>query len=488
VTKPPNIIVIMLDQMKATASSLYGNTQCPTPELERLAAGGITYDLAVTPHPLCIPARIALWTSQFPDRTGCRTNVSLLPAGRDHAFRRWHDAGFRTGLIGKNHCFAEPDDLACFDVWCEISHRGLPNGVATKGMDWVRDLEAVTAAHATRQEMPQSFYPHAATDFPADDYGTALVTDQACAFLEGADGPFALWLSYPDPHTPYEVSRAAYEALDWRALTLGPAAAEDDPSVPERNRVMRRILGAREGDLDELRQALATYYAMTMAVDTGLGKLLDRLETLGLAEDTIVVFCADHGDFSGEHAMMNKGGLFYDCLTRVPLVVRWPGRIPAGERVSDPVNLIDIVPTLFALQGLPASPEWEGRPLPRAVPDATGRIETFSLYGAGGPPFRLADLEAMRQPRGNQALMASLIAREAEGERSMIRTRRHKLVHDPVGDDLDELYDLENDPHEIRNLAGEASQAALEADLRRRLLDFRGRLPANTPQSVAQQA
>jgi arylsulfatase A-like enzyme len=245
---------------------------------------------------------------------------------------------------------------------------------------------------------------------------------------------------------------------------------------------MRRILGAGEGDGDELRQALATYYAMTMAVDAGLGRLLDRLDALGLAEDTIIVFCADHGDFSGEHAMMNKGGLFYDCLTRVPLVVRWPGHLPAGERVSDPVNLIDIVPTLFALQGLSPSPEWEGGLLPRAVAGAPGRGETFSLYGAGGPPFRLADLDALGLPRGNKALMGSLVAREAEGDRSMIRTRRHKFVHDPSGADQDELYDLATDPHEIRNLAGQPACAGIEADLKMRLLAFRRRPFRDAPQ------
>jgi len=475
-TERPNVVLIMVDQMKAAASSLYGNPQCPTPSLERLARAGVAFDRAVTPHPLCVPARIALWTSQFPDRNGCRTNERLLPAGRDHAFRRWRAAGFETALIGKNHSFQDPQDIALFDVWCEISHQGFPPGAPHRGMDWVHPPEPVTAAHAVRRQMPpaRGAYPHAATDFPLEHYSTGLVTDQACAYLARAREPFALWLSYPDPHSPYEAPRRYRDAIDWRALALPEAEDPDDPALPERNRVLRRILGWDESALDDLRQAVATYYAMIRFVDDGVGRVLDALERLGLTERTIVVFCSDHGDFAGEHRMMNKGGVFYDCLTRVPLIVSWPGRVPEGRRESGPVNLVDVVPTLFSLQDLAPGEDWEGELLPMMT-KAPSRERTVSLYGAGGPAFSLEDWERLPVQRGARALMDSLAKREAEGERSMIRTRRWKLVHDPSGTDRDEFYDLEQDPHELCNRAGAPEHAAVETELRDALLAWRRR-------------
>lgn len=472
----PNAIVIMVDQMKATASGLYGNSACPTPALEMLAARGTTYETAITPHPLCVPARIALWTSQFPDRNGCRTNERLLPAGRAHAFRTWHDAGYETALIGKNHCFSAPEDLARFDVWCEIGHRGLTEGGPHKGMDWVHPPAAVAAAHATRLNMfsADGMYVRAVTDYPLEHYSTGLVTDQACAYLDRVEKPFALWLSYPDPHTPYEVPRRYADMVDWRTLDLPPAEVADDPSLPARHTILRSMLGAQQGDLDGLRQALAIYYAMVRFMDDGVGRVLAKLAERGLDRDTVVIFCSDHGDFSGEHRMMNKGGLFYDCLTRVPLVVSWPGHLPEGRRVAAPVSLLDIVPTLFALQQLGASEDWDGRPLP-GVTDAPAREEAYSIYGAGGPAFTVADWAQLPVTRGNKALMGSLKPREAEGERSMVRTCRHKFVHDLEGYDPDELYDLETDPYEIHNLAGLETYAALETELHDKLIAFRRR-------------
>jgi len=118
----PNVIIIMSDQMKATASHLYGSTFCQTPSLERMANEGVLYKHALTPHPLCVPCRISFWTSQFPHSHGGRRNQTLMPPDATHAFRLWKNSGFTCGLIGKNHCFETQSDLDLFDVWCEISH------------------------------------------------------------------------------------------------------------------------------------------------------------------------------------------------------------------------------------------------------------------------------------------------------------------------------------------------------------------------------
>ena len=155
----PNILVIMTDQQKATASHLYGNVDCVTPNLERLAQSGVLYEQATTPHPLCMPARVSFWTGQWPHSHGSRRNETPMAPGSTHAARLWHDAGYHVGLIGKNHCFADAADLACFDTWCEISHGGLPADATTRGMAWFRPREGVDAAARTA--------PHDAAAEPA---------------------------------------------------------------------------------------------------------------------------------------------------------------------------------------------------------------------------------------------------------------------------------------------------------------------------------
>ena len=134
------------------------------------------------------------------------------------------------------------------------------------------------------------------------------------------------------------------------------------------------------------------------------------------------------------------------------------------------VNLVDIVPTLFALQGIEAPRSMHGEGLP-TVTDVQPRDAAFSEYGAGGPAFTMADLEKMEKPHGRRALMQSLRWREAEGRRKMVRTREWKYVHDPL-EDADELYDLVNDPWELRNVVENPAHGEVLADMRLRLADW----------------
>lgn len=467
----------MADQMKATASHLYGNGFCPTPSLGRLAEEGVLFQNAYTPHPLCVPARVSLWSGRFPHSHGARRNETPMPAGAEHAFRLWREAGYSTGLIGKNHCFATPDDLELFDTWCEIGHEGLPADRPARGMGWFRPEAAVEAAHSVRRQMPRQTpaISFAVTDFPLEDYSTGLVTGQTVYYLEEhsaaeRNDPFALWVSFPDPHTPYEVPRGYFEEQERAGVELPPAEPYDMPGTPERTRVLRRILDSSRAAREDVEGVVTAYHAMVRFIDDGVGRILDALERLGLRERTIIVFCSDHGDFAGEHGMTRKGGAFYDCLTRVPLIVSWPGVVPRGRVDGSMVNLIDLVPTLLRLQSLPVPSAMQGSPLP-TVTDAAPRHAAFSEYGAGGPAFGLRDLEALAEQHGLGASLASLQWREAEGRRKMIRTAQWKYVTDPMGD-LDELYDLESDPDELSNLAADPAHAATICQLRSLLLEW----------------
>lgn len=469
----PNVIVIMSDQMKATASHLYGSAFCQTPSLERMADEGVLFKHAVTPHPLCVPCRVSFWTSQFPHSHGGRRNQTLMPGDAVHAFKLWKAAGYRCGLIGKNHCFERQSDLDLFDVWCEISHGGLPRDAATKGMDWFRPIESIHAAHAVRKNMPEISprFSHAVSDFPLEDYSTGLVAGQTVRFLERVgDDPFALWVSIPDPHTPYECPESYAIAPDDVAMPPWRADEYTDGTAPERNRVLHAMLGVGDDPIEHVRGCVGVYHGMVRFLDDGVGQILDALDRLHLRENTIVIFCSDHGDFSGEHAQVSKGGAFYDCLTRVPLIVSWPGHIPQGATDESCVNLIDIAPTVLQLQGLDVPRSMHGEGLP-TVTDTAPRDAAFSEYGAGGPAFAMADLEQFEKPWGRKTIGQSLQWREAEGRRKMVRTTAWKYVRDPMGD-RDELYDLVNDPWELHNVATNPDHRDVIACLQRKLADW----------------
>ncbi|MEO2004948.1 MAG: sulfatase-like hydrolase/transferase, partial [Candidatus Poribacteria bacterium] len=425
----PNVLIVMTDQQKATSSHLYGSTFCETPSLERLANEGTLFENAFTPHPLCVPARVSFWLSQWPHTHGARRNQTMMPQGANHAARIWHDHGYRLGLIGKNHCFEAQEDVHLFDTWMPI---GPGAREAPPKSDWHRSLDGVEAAARLRRGLePQNpRFGYAALGYPPEDHSTDLIAGEAIHFLEehGSD-PFALWVSIPDPHEPWMVAEKYAAMFPPDKIDLPPwrDGEFDDERAPERNRVLYKMLGMDEDSTEDIYGVMAAYFGMVRFMDDCLGQILDALESNGLRENTIVVFCSDHGDFMGEHRMQCKGGVFYDSLTRVPLIVSWPGQVEAGVRDASMANLVDIVPTLLQLQGMEAPKSMQGAPLP-TVTDAAPRDATFSEYGSGGPLFTMADLEKLPKPWGRKTLIDTLQWREAAGRCKMVRTREWKYV------------------------------------------------------------
>ncbi len=522
----PNVIFVVADQLKATALRLYSEIGIATPTLERLARQGVTYRNAFTPHPLCVPARVSMMTSRFPHSTGSRRNETLMPSGQLHAFRIWKELGYTTGLIGKNHCFIEQDDLNLFDVHCEMSHSGLPRNdyigeiPGTKGMEWVVPESTIRESHSTRNDMPNQSpsFGYAVTDHPLEGYSSWALSEQAIEFArrfgkrigEPNRKPFALLLSYPDPHTPLEVPRQYFDLVPPERVAMPPQREGEfsDGTAPTRNRQLHAMIGIDEDDPDEVRNAVAVYLAMTRFVDDGLGRVLDALDESGLREDTIVVFTSDHGDFAGEHGMLGKGGAFYDAMVRIPMFVSWPnGGVPCGVVDDSMANSIDLLPTVLQLSGIvdytsappggtsdelpPPGPrvcvdvesDWlksemmrriQGRPLP-TVTAYPARSAAFSEYGTGGPPLEDQDLARLMADghAGRDLIMETLWIREAEGRRRMVRTQDWKYVTDPTASaDRDELYNLKDDPWELTNVAGDPKNLRIIAELRSKLLEW----------------
>jgi arylsulfatase A-like enzyme len=544
----PNVLFIMADQMKASILRMYSSEiGIETPALERLANEGVRFEHAITPHPLCVPARTSVMTGRYPHSTGCRRNETLMPENEQHAFRIWKNNGFTTGLIGKNHCFIERSDLDLFDVRCEISHAGLPQqgiykgeNAGNTGMEWVVPESDIDAGHedrvALRENSQSPRIAYKVSDKPEEHFGTSVIAAQTEAFLDkyvlgdfaesDNTNPFALWVSFPDPHEPFEAPRRYVDMHPPEDVVMPPQRTDEytDGTSPERNRVLARMMRQTD-DLEEHRRGVVSVYqAMTRFVDDGVGRILDKLDELGLRENTIVVFTADHGDFIGEHGMAVKGGVFYDSLVKVPMIVSWPGGgVAQGAVDGSMVSTIDIIPTLLELQELASfdgvgtgwardgeresttlseteTRRMQGRPLPTVTP-ALPRDAAFSEYGTGGPPVTMELLDSLEEPLGYHTIIETLWAREAEGRRKMVRTPEWKYVTDPMArgatlssgsdggpGDVDELYDLTKDPWELKNVAHLPEHADVISEMRSLLagwmIDTEDPYPVEIPETV----
>jgi arylsulfatase A-like enzyme len=465
----PHLVIVMTDQQKATAVDLYGGP-VRTPQLARLAAQGLLYEHAFTPHPLCVPARVAFWTGRWPHATGARTNEIPMPRGETHLAAILHQAGYTLGHFGKNHCFTLEDFDRYFTRVFEAGHGDRVGPGMTRVRSAPRPSTPVFSGDGMRRPVAR------VKDAPPERSATYLVTEEACAFLaeEGRrpqEHPLALWVSIPDPHGPLQVPEPYASRYPAASVPLPPWKPDELATKPERQQVysyLHRYDDLRE---DDVRLAAGIYYGMIDFIDERLGVLLDTLERLGLREETIVVFTSDHGDYLGEHHLLGKSNAFYDCLTRVPLLLSWPGHLPEGERRAELVSTIDVMPTILRLLGLPVPAGVHGQVLPGVPGAPAARAAVFAEYGAGGPPVTLADARRLYPPGAPRPANPLLREREGQGHGKMVRTRRWKYTHDVLGE-VDELYDLEADPWELHNLAGDPRYADVVSAMRLHLLDW----------------
>ena len=538
----PNIVFIIADQMKSSALKMYSDIGVATPNLDKLAEHGVRFENAITPHPLCVPARVSMMTSRYPHTTGSRRNETLMAPNQLHAFRIWKELGYTTGLFGKNHCFIQNSDLDLIDVRCELSHMGLPKNdylgeiEGTKGMEWVVPESVINKSHSTRDSMSSTTGAGESviTEHPIEGYSSRAIPIQVESFLERVvkgdhfDGtcnieteqkPFSIVISFPDPHHPNECPKEFRDMVPPQSIKLPPVKSFEfeGPEVPERNSILYEILKLDGKSNDEIKEFISTYLALTKFVDDGIGRIVNKLEELSLIENTIIVFTADHGDFAGEHNMFGKGGVFYDSVVKVPLIVSWKGRcLPQGQVDNSLVNTIDILPTLLQLTGNVdflhsqtiksgkdmedpgpvvsptilskwVNPEmlrrFQGIPLP-TVTKSEPRIAAFSEYGSGGKTFTEKIFRQLPTTTGSAAIFDSLWARESEGRRKMVRTSQWKYVtdlHSNKGSERkyastanygDELYDLINDPWEMNNVAFNSKNIYIISEMRRHLLEW----------------
>ncbi len=465
----PNILILYTDQQRHDTIHALGNPVIQTPNLDRLCTAGTAFTQATTPAPVCMPARWSLHSGQWTTTHRCYSNhhegsrpAVVLPT-------RLRQAGYRTGLVGKNHSFLTPDDL---DYW-DTNPPAADAGAAAERAAWMQ---------TGRERWPRLAEEPVPGGVAADP--EQAKTDAALGFLKDCgDQPFFLWLSYHNPHTPYYAPEPYFSLYTDARL---PACMCEPEGLAAAGKPYRQQFHQRNNDavlpftpeqIDAMRRV---YYGMISLTDAEIGRVLDHLDHAGLRENTLVFFTSDHGDYQGDHGLLTKSPALYDCLVRIPFIVSQPGTIPTGVRSDALANAVDIMPTCLAAAGLPCPDTVQGRDLLPLLHGRTASIRdvVFSEYGIPeGPPCREAELqggERFVNPgrddlpwEGNPLALAGRIR--------MARTREWKLIEEIGG--TNELYDLIHDPNELVNLYGHPDRSAIQKQLTAALQEWKTQLP-----------
>ena len=441
----PNILFIIVDEMKWNVMSCAGHPIVKTPHLDRLASEGTRFATAYTVAPICTPSRYSFFTGRYAHVHGSTDNNTppcepqlLLPAILKHH-------GYQTAISGKLHFI--PNNLAYdFDYFWSFAGEG-PRKLPT----WPGDVEKKHGKNAARRLQIHPFPDDplgrdlGKLTYPKEDSQTFWITDRAVDFLRvrDKDKPFFLFVSYLDPHSPSHLCEPYWKMFDAEKMPLPPTFKPAAPgSAP---------IGANRHEVHDPKivQAMtAAYYAKVTMVDDNVGRLLAQLCTLGLAEDTLIVFTADHGNMLGDLNRWFKG-VMYEGSARIPLLIKAPAASPLaaqfnrGAVINNIVENIDVMPTLCEMAGVP-----------------------LPLQGIQGRS--LTGLVAGKDDGWKDVAMA-------ERNSSMIRTTHYKLIQNKEtgvrhGGGEYELYDMLHDPLETHNLAGDPAHAATVKELATRLI------------------
>ncbi|HEV8016754.1 MAG TPA: sulfatase-like hydrolase/transferase [Stellaceae bacterium] len=504
----PNFLFFIADQLRCDHLGCYGNTIVKTPAIDALAAAGFASDAFHVASPICMPNRATLMTGRMPSVHGVRHNGIPLSLEATTFVDRLRRAGYRTALIGKSHLqnmagtppqwpldpkdrlpvearaadggrydqewgpswAADPahdldlpfygfdavdltinhgDDLqGHYRRWLNAAHPGAENLLGPKNAAPAPEFELTTFRQAWRTRIPAELHPN------------AYCADRAVARLEdyaAARAPFFLMCSFADPHHPYtppgkywemyrpervELPRSYHAPTDRLPPHVKWLHAERDAGRAVKSTPM--LFAATER---EVREAIALNYGLISFIDDCVGRVLARLEALGLAENTVVIFTSDHGDYMGDHQLMLKGPIHYRSLIQVPLLWRDPAG-PKAKRSGAFAGTIDLAPTILARAGVPGFNGIQGKNL-------------LPLIADGAPLY-----DAMLVEEEGQRLGLGLPSRART--RTLVTERYRLSIYDGV--EWGELYDRAADPDESVNLWDAPAAQAIRAELLLRLV------------------
>ncbi|MGE0314987.1 MAG: choline-sulfatase [Lautropia sp.] len=441
----PNIVLLMADQLAAPALPMYGHSIVRTPALSRLAAQGAVFDNAYCNFPICAPSRYSMLTGRLAHSIDAFDNASELPSSLPTMAHYLAAAGYRSILAGKMH-FVGPDQLHGY-------HERLTTDIYPSEFLWVPDWSKGPDYKPTGVGMGHVVDAGPCVRNMQIDYDeeVAHVAVQKIYDIarDTGHGPFFLTVSFTHPHPPFVAPQAHWDRYEAAEIDLPSVPAIPYEQLDPHSKWLYRAHGQdRHVVTDEhVRRARHAYYAMTSYVDEKIGRVLDALHDSGLAEDSVVVFCGDHGEMLGERGMWFKQ-TFYEWSVRVPLIVRWPCRVAPGRRPL-PCSLVDLLPTFLEVA---------------CAGDASRRVDPVDPLD-GRSLFRVLLGDAADEPR---EVIAEYSAEGVQAPSRMLRCGplKYVLTHGlaPM------LFDLDADPNELHDLAGLPEWAEKQALLHARLV------------------
>lgn len=432
--KRPNILFLFSDQFNARFLSCAEHPNVKTPNLDFLAKRGMRFENAFAQSPICTPSRMCFLSGLYASTHGYHGLYGREPDSHlTSQFRFFREAGYRTGAIGKLHTpryWIERDCQFIYDEFIEY-----PKYLEGAGFYDVNDNRRFTG---WKDGQPSSI--------PLEHSCEVVTAKQAIRFInnqgEPSDrgdpsAPWFAWASFSRPHSPLTPSEPYASMYPVGSFKLPPSASPEAIAMqPERIRQVPRTHKAPEPH--EVETMVSTYLGLVSQVDYGVGIILKELERQNLMEDTVIIFSADHGDYGGEHGLWSKiGGISSRAITRIPMILSFPQKIPSGSVCDEIVESIDLFPTLCELTDLPIPDHLQGRSM-------------TPLMGDDPKPIR------------DSALTENAYSKA-------ITTKDWRYVAN-AGGQPDALYHQVEDPWEIYNLINDPQHSQVAQDMLRKLL------------------
>lgn len=446
----PNVLLIMTDQHRMDAIGAYGNGVIRTPNLDALAAGGTRFTNCWTPHPVCMPSRASIFTGRYPSAHGVRTNGIRLAKHEVTLAQAMRDSGYETFGAGKFHFiphYPYRSPLPTMETHQEPYygfqefHLG-EDGRSGEHWMWIQ------------KNHPQY---HAKPDhqIPVELHNSYWVASHTIASIERcaqAGKPFFGFASFVDPHHAYNPPapyRDMYQPKDMPPVVARQEERDDKPPHYADLYQMYKSWG-------DPAKHRAQYYGEVTFIDDSIGRILKALEERKLRENTLIVFLSDHGDLLGDHHLYTKGPFHYRHCAAVPLLVNWPGHVRKGKVVEGITQTIDVMPTILDLVNGKLPEGVQGRSQKAVLTGDsrdTGYASALVEYGTSG----VSDADAGIKDRQSVDLWT-------------LRTDKWRLSYYPRWK-TGELYDLESDPEEFRNVWAATKYDTDQRRLKEELLD-----------------
>ena len=454
--RKPNLVIFLPDQQRADTIACYGGAKVHAPNLNRLASNSVIFQRAYVTHPVCVPSRSALMTGMWPHNNGCTRNIAVLAPQFRVLSELIDDPDYRMAYLGKWHLGRETEAQRGFEDWLSIRNR--------PGTDY----NAFLRSRGIPPDKENGGYTTVmGSGLPLELSKPKFLERHACEFIEKHKrDPFLLVVGFVEPHSPYNGPFNDEHPLSEIDLDL-TATVPENGNIPLRYRLMRQWQQAEAaldrrrlpmqfffGDTpEEFRSIKQRYLGLITLIDQSIGAILSALERHGLSDNTIVVHTSDHGDMLGSHRLFGKEVMFEQAV-RVPWLVRIPGK-PEKRVIPRAVSHIDFLPTLLDLLGKPKPSQCCGNSL---LPLVLGQpVEEENVF------IEWAPNRTKIRKRTSLAPRRQISRAIEESTRTVISIDSWKLcLRDK---DINELYNLGDDPLETRNLYGDRQFAPLIARL-----------------------